>query len=146
MTPPVETPAKTTGGPGQLNWESAAEFSWRNASRIASWSLPFLLVVYLGLKGGGYDSIIRSEVGIAIWWIVLIGALLGILPAVMPRRNALVGLGLLLAFALWTGVGIAWSSDAGASVTELARVTTYLGVFALVLAMRQPGDMRRLIN
>ena len=41
---------------------------------IAGWALPFALVLYLGLKGGGYDAVVRSEVGIAVWWIVLLGA------------------------------------------------------------------------
>ena len=52
---------------------------------LATSLVPFLLIVYAGLKGGGYDAIIRGEVGIAVWWIVLLGALVGAFPlARMP--------------------------------------------------------------
>jgi hypothetical protein len=146
MTPPPAQTSIETPRYDFLSWDHLLAAARRNGSRIATWALPFVLVVYLGLKGGGYDSIIRDEVGIAVWWIVLLGSLLGILPVSMPRRNGLIGLGLIAAFTLWTGLAIAWSPDAGASVTEFARVATYLGVFALVLASRKPGDMRRLVN
>src|SRR5919198_6380768 len=53
---------------------------------FAGWLLPFALVLYLALKGGGYDPVVRGEVGIAIWWIVLLGAGVGVLPlARVPR-------------------------------------------------------------
>ena len=55
---------------------------------IAGFVLPFALVLYLGLKGGGYDLVVYSEVGIAIWWIVLLGALVAVLPsASIPRAG-----------------------------------------------------------
>jgi O-antigen ligase len=145
MTPPAQTSIAKRGF-ADLTWESTAELVRRNGSRAAMWTLPFLLVVYLGLKGGGYDSIIRDEVGVAIWWIVLLGAAVAVLPVNSPGRTGWIGLGLLAGFGAWTGLGIAWSSDAGASVREFARVATYLGVFALVLTARKPGDMRRLVN
>jgi O-Antigen ligase len=98
------------------------------------------------MKGGGYDPIVRGEVGIAIWWVLLLGAAIGALPSTALRRNGWIGLGLLAALALWTGIGIAWSSDAEASVTEYARVSMYLGVFVLMLSIRAPGGMRRAVN
>jgi hypothetical protein len=114
--------------------------------RAAGVGLPFLLVVYLGLKGGGYDSIVRGEVGIAIWWIVVLGAGIGLLPTTPPRRLGWIGLGLLASFGAWTGIGIIWSGSADASVTEFARVVTYLGVFVLFLSARRPEDTRRMVN
>jgi hypothetical protein len=90
--------------------------------------------------------VVRSEVGVAIWWVVILGAAVAILPTSAIGRNAWIGFGLLTAFTLWTGAGVVWSSNAGASVTEVARVATYLAVFTLVLFARQPGDMRRLVN
>ena len=47
---------------------------------IAAWTLAFSVVFYLALSNGGYDTIVRSQVGIAVWWIVLLGALAGVLP------------------------------------------------------------------
>src|SRR3954447_24529089 len=145
MTSPAETSIDTTRI-GTLRWEAALAAIRRNGSRIGIWALPFVLIVYLGLKGGGYDSIVRGEVGVAVWWIVILGVAISVLPSGGIDRNGWIGLGLLTSFALWTGIGIAWSADAGGSVTEFARVATYLGVFALVLTARRPGDMRRLVN
>jgi hypothetical protein len=133
-------------GIGAIGWSARLDGLRRNAPKLATWALPFVLVVYLGLKGGGYNSIVRGEVGVAIWWIVLLLAAVGVLPTAGLRRNGWIGLGLLAGFALWTGLGISWSGNSEASVTEFARVLTYLGVFVLVLSIRQPGDMRRLVH
>src|SRR5690242_6767527 len=105
MTPSADTSIKATRL-GPLEWEAVLQAVRRNGARMGTWALPFVLVVYLGLKGGGYDSIVRDEVGVAIWWIVLIGAVLGIFPTSAPRRNDWIGLGLLAGFAVWTGIGI----------------------------------------
>ena len=40
---------------------------------LAAWTLGFAPVLYLALRGGGYDIAVRSEVGLAVWWIVLVG-------------------------------------------------------------------------
>ncbi|MDQ3758473.1 MAG: O-antigen ligase family protein [Actinomycetota bacterium] len=105
--------------------------------------LPFLLIVYLGMRGGGYDGIVRGEVGIAAWWIVLVGAAVGALPAQRLGRAGIVSLGLLAAFAAWTALGIGWSESAERSVAELGRVASLLGVFALALTLQGPGAIRR---
>jgi hypothetical protein len=68
---------------------------------LAAWTLAFAVVAYLALSNGGYDTIVRSQVGIAVWWIVLLGALAGVLPARIGAAGW-VAIGLLAAFALWT--------------------------------------------
>ncbi len=97
----------------------------------AAWLLTFAPVLYLGLRGGGYDAVVRGEIGLAIWWVLLVGALAGILPAVRPGRTTLALLAAFVLFTAWTGLGIAWSSSAERSVLELARVVTYLGILVL---------------
>jgi hypothetical protein len=44
---------------------------------VAIWLLGFGLVVFLGLNGGGYDPVVRNQLGIAIWWGVLLGLAVG---------------------------------------------------------------------
>lgn len=117
----------------------------RHGPAFAGWLLPFLLVLYLALKEGGYDATIRSEVGIAVWWIVLVGAAVGALPSARITRVGWVGLGLFGAFALWTGLGIGWSESAERSVAELGRVATLLGVFALALSVQGREAARRTV-
>jgi hypothetical protein len=112
---------------------------------LGAWTLAFALVAYLALRDGGYDTIVRSEVGIAVWWIVLLAALAGILPA----RIGLAGwvtIGLLGAFALWTGLAIGWSQSAETSVIELGREAAYLGFLVLAIALQGRAAARHTIN
>jgi O-Antigen ligase len=113
---------------------------------LAGSVLPFILVLYLALKGGGYDGIVYGEVGVAVWWIVLLGALVGVLPVVRVTRAGWIGLLLLGAFAAWTALGIGWSESAERSAAELGRVATYLGIFTLALFAQGTDGLRRTVN
>lgn len=96
-----------------------------------AWLLAFAPVLYLGLRGGGYDVVVRGELGIAVWWLLGVAALAGVLPVVRPGRATLAVVGALALFSVWTGLAIAWSGDVERSVLELARVLTYLGMLVL---------------
>ena len=108
MAPPVENAPAARGEIGGIGRQpllaELAGYRERLGPILASTVLPFALVVYLALEGGGYDVVVRSEVGMAIWWIVLLGALVGVLP-VRPLGREQVGLALLLALAAWTASG-----------------------------------------
>lgn len=112
---------------------------------IAAWTLGFTVVAYLALRNGGYDTIVRSQVGIAVWWIVLLGALSGILPSRFGAAGW-TATGLLTGFALWTGVAIGWTESAERSAIELGRVAMYLGVFVLAIALGGRTAARHTIN
>ena len=118
-------------------------------ARVGPWlaqaGLPFLLVTYLGLRGGGYDAIVRSEVGLVAWWLVLLGAAIGALPFARLTRAAWIALGVMAAFVAWTGLGIAWSESAERSVAELGRVSALLGVFVLALSVQGRDGLRRTV-
>jgi O-Antigen ligase len=101
----------------------------------ATWLLAAALVVYLALQNGGYDPIPRDQVGIAVWWVLLLGVAVEALPVPGRTRAALVALGLLLGFALWTALSLAWTDSSERTATELARVAAYLGVFALGISL-----------
>ncbi len=47
---------------------------------VGIWLLIFALVVYLGLKGGGFDPLVHDPVGIGAFWLLLIGVAIGALP------------------------------------------------------------------
>ena len=118
----------------------------RVGSFLAGWLLPFALVLYLGLKGGGYDQVVYGQVGIIAWWIVVLGAAVAVLPLSRVSTAGWVGFGLLAAFAAWTALGVGWSSSAERSVAELGRIGTYLGVFALALVTQGTGRLRRTVS
>lgn len=112
---------------------------------MAAWTLGFAVVVYLAMSNGGYDTIVRSQVGIAVWWIVLLGALSGILPSRFGAAGW-AATGLLAGFALWTGLAMGWTESAERTAIELGRVATYLGVFVLALALQQRAAARHAIH
>src|SRR6476659_1941912 len=112
---------------------------------IATWALCFVLVVYLGRRGGGYDPCVHDQVGIAIWWIALAGVAVGSLPRSRPGNLALVALGLLAAFVVWTALSQGWTESASRTSADLARVAGYLGIFALAVFTRVSRESDRLI-
>lgn len=99
----------------------------------AVWLLCFALVSYLGLKGGGYDPLVHDQVGIAVWWILLVATAVGALPRPRPSPLAWAGLALLAAFVVWTALSLGWTESAERTAADLARVAGYLGVFALAI-------------
>jgi tetratricopeptide (TPR) repeat protein len=116
-----------------------------DAPAVAAWTLGFTVVAYLALSNGGYDTVVRSQVGIAVWWIVLLGALAGVLPARIGAAGW-TAIGLLAGFALWTGLAIGWSESAERSTIELGRVAAYLGVLVLAIALQGRTAARHMIN
>jgi O-antigen ligase len=104
---------------------------------VATWVLGFGLVLYLAVKGGGYDIVVRDQVGVVIWWIVLLAAAWAILPAGRLTRVAWVGLGLFAGLTVWTAIASTWSLSSERSLQELSRVATYLGILLLAVAIHR---------
>lgn len=112
---------------------------------LPAWLLGFGLVVYLGLKGGGYDPLVHDQVGLAVWWVVLAGVLVGALPRQRLGTLAWCALALLAAFAVWTALSLGWTESAERTSADLARVAGYLGVLFLALLARGPESARRML-
>ena len=115
----------------------------RAGRALAEYGLPFLVVLYLGLQGGGYDLVVRSEVGILIWWLVLLGAAVGVLPQAKLHPVAWVGLGLLFLFVAWTTVAVTWTESTEQTMAEAGRLAVYVGVFVVALSAQRPGAIGR---
>ena len=108
--------------------------------------LPFALVLYLALRGGGYDRVVYSEVGIAVWWVLLLGALVGVLPAarISARRLGCARPAVRLRCLDRARHHVVESAERSAA--EAGRMAAYLGVFALALAAQDRDGLRRTIN
>jgi hypothetical protein len=115
-------------------------------SAVAIWSLCFGLVVYLGLKGGGYDAVIHDRVGIAAWWAVLALVLAGALPRLRPSPLAWTALGLFAAFTLWTALSLTWTESTERTAADVARLAVFLGVFVLALFAGGAASARRVVS
>jgi hypothetical protein len=124
-------------------WEYFAKVDW---GATATWLFAFGIVVYLGLKGGGYDPLVHDQVGIAIWWLLLAGALVGALPRRRLGPLAWAALGLLAGFVVWTALSLTWTESLDRTWADLARVIAYLGVFALALFLRGPRAVRLMVG
>ncbi len=130
----METSKLSVDGLPHVDWEA-----------IWAWALGFVLVVYLGLKGGGFDPLVHDEVGIVVWWVILATVLVGTLPRSRPGLLAWCSPGLLAAFVLWTGLSLSWTESAEKTSADLARVSMYLGVFVLALFARGPRRARYIV-
>ena len=103
------------------------------ARQATAWFVAAALTIYLGLSGGGYDIVVRSELGLVIWWLVLLGILIGILPRARIERPGWLALGLLTAFLLWNWIGLSWSKSHELTLASVCQISTYLGTLILGL-------------
>jgi hypothetical protein len=115
-----------------------------DARALAIWALAGGLVLYLAVDGGGYGVVVHSQVGIVVWWIVLVGAAWGLLPATWPGRGAWAALALFSCFVGWTAIATTWSLSTERSLSDLSLVGAYLGV--LVLGVFVYGDRERALR
>lgn len=128
--------------PGPRNLSFLGRVDW---SAVVTWGLGFGLIAFLGIEGGGFDQLVYEQAGIAIWWVVLVGVVVGALPVLGPGRTATVGLALFAAFVAWTALSLLWTESSERTLTDLSRVLTYLGVFVLAIFLRVSSEPRRLI-
>jgi hypothetical protein len=105
-----------------------------------------VLIVYLGITNGGFDPVSRSVVGVAVWWTVLVGTAVNVLPAAGGTATGRLLFGVAAAFAGWTALAFTWTDSDERTATELARVSTYLAVFALALAAQGAGRWRQVLH
>lgn len=116
-----------------------------DGSTVITWLLGCPLIVYLSLKGGGYDSIVRNQLGLAIWWFVLAGALAGVLPLTRLNRASYIAGGVFLAFTGWMALSLTWSESPERTLADVGRVATFAGVLVLALLTRGPRATRRTV-
>jgi hypothetical protein len=130
---PVAVPrASTLRVPG-VQWDA-----------VVAWVLTFGLVAYLALRGGGYDAVVRNDVCILVWWVVLLAAVAGLAPRL--TRAGWVALGALAAWSAWTALGIGGSESAERTLTETGRLSAYAGVLLLALMVQGRAGTRHVLN
>jgi hypothetical protein len=102
---------------------------------LAFAAIAFAVGGYLGDSGtGDVSTKVLAVTSIAIWWVVGVGVLARWWRgrSAVPR-DAVVAGAILAAFAILTALSMLWASDAGRAFIEVVRVSTYLGLFTLIV-------------
>lgn len=116
------------------------------AEQALTWAIGFVPASYLALSGGGYDIVVRSEVGLIVWWGLFLAVLVGVLPRTRWTWAGWTAAGLLTGFFAWSWIASGWSQNQGNTLAEVARLGTYLGVFALGLCLVTRANVSALLN
>ena len=116
--------------------------SWLPA--VIGFGIPFLLVFTLAVEAGGYEVILRSQIGIIAWWVVLLGLLAGLLPSAGVTRPGWLAIAAFGGLVAITAVAtLTWTESAERSVIELSRTLTIFGAFLLLLLIQGREGLRR---
>jgi hypothetical protein len=93
-----------------------------------------VLVLY-ALRGGSFDVVPRSELGIAAWWAIALGWAFGVLPRARLERAAALPVAGLVLLAAWTALSLRWTESDERTVLELARIAHHAGFLVLALSL-----------
>jgi hypothetical protein len=99
--------------------------------RAVAFAVAATLTLVLAFNGGGFDVVIRQQVGLALWGVIALGVGIGIFPRARLNAAAWTGLGGLAGLALLTLLAHTWTESSEFTTEELARVLQYTGVVAL---------------
>jgi len=112
----------------------------------AAFFLAFAGIIGLSLGDGGYDAVVRNQIGILVWWLLGLGAVFGLLPRVRPPRLAIVGGAALLGLVGWMALGLFWTESAEGTMADVGRVSVIAGFFLAAMALRPPKGVPRVID
>ena len=91
-------------------------------------------VFALSYANGGFAPTTRSYAAIAAWWLLGIGAAIGIASAwAGVGRLALVAVGLLSAFAIWILISVNWAADVERAFEQFNQVSLYVAIFIIAI-------------
>jgi O-antigen ligase len=93
-------------------------------------------VFALSYANGGFAPTTRSYAAIAAWWLLGIGAAIGIATVWAGiGRLALVAVGLLSAFAIWILISVNWAADVERAFEQFNQVSLYVAIFVIAILL-----------
>jgi hypothetical protein len=116
-----------------------------DGSAIGGWLLAVVGVVYLGVRQGGFDTVVSSQVAIIAWWLILLVMAFG-LARVRLTRAGQVGFGLLVGYAAWTALSLSWTDSAESTMTEVSQMLLYVALALLVLLVQRRTAVRYMLH
>jgi tetratricopeptide (TPR) repeat protein len=99
--------------------------------RAIGFAAALLLTLVLAFNGGGYDVVVRHEVGLAVWALIALGLGVGLLPRAQLTPAAWTALGGFAALTALTLLSHVWTRSSEHATEELARVLQYGGLVVL---------------
>ena len=143
-----DEPANRLGGPLAHRVEQrrgralGAATAWIGSPELLTSAAIALLTFGVGLWGGGFSPKAAAVVCLGAWAVALAAAAAGSRRGTdVPAHALLAGL-LLAGIAALSALSLAWSDDAGSTFTVMVKAAAYAGVFAAVVALARPGDVR----
>jgi hypothetical protein len=123
------------------------ERDWAELARNATLGLGVAGGVFaLSYANGGFDATTKAYAGIAAWWLLGVGAALGVAGARSRLdRLGLAAVGLLAAFAVWTLISMSWAADGGRAFAQFDQVSLYVATLALALVLARRVDASVLV-
>ena len=112
---------------------------------LCAWLLPVVLTVYLGVRQGGYDTVISSQIAIAAFWLILLLVGFGLVRTQLSGAGW-IGFALLTAYAAWTTLSLTWTESSEATITDVSQMLLYVGLMALVLLAVGRGAVRWMLG
>jgi tetratricopeptide (TPR) repeat protein len=103
--------------------------------REAAFLLAGTIAAYYALRGGGFDPVVRQGAAFLLLWVLAVGFATGLLPRARPSRGWWLPIGALAALSLLTLLSLSWTGSDERTFSELARVTQYLGLVALIFSV-----------
>jgi O-antigen ligase len=93
-------------------------------------------VFALSYANGGFAPTTRSYAAIAAWWLLGIGAAIGIATVWAGiGRLALVAVGLLSAFAIWILISANWATDVERTFAQFNQVSLYVAILVIATVL-----------
>lgn len=105
------------------------------ASSLIAFALTAGLLIYYALRGGSYDTVVRQEEALAVWWVLGLGFAFGLLPRKRLSAGCLLAVGVLMLLAIWTAIDLAWTESDELTFAEIARVLHYVGLLLLIWSL-----------
>lgn len=88
-------------------------------------------ILSIGLSGGGYELPASGEIVILASWLLLVGAIMGVVPDARPTGPRAAAAACLLGLVVWSLISIGWSDAAGRSVAVAVQYAAILSVLLL---------------
>jgi hypothetical protein len=94
-------------------------------------------VFALSYANGGFDATTESYAGIAAWWLIGLGAAIGIASSSRFGADRLTRatIGLLATFGIWALISMRWASDAERAFAQFDQVSLYVAVLVIAVAL-----------